>query len=169
MKAAYYRLRCFAEHEPEGPVKVAAFIMYGRDEAVLDKGAERQFARHAAVCEQKTKEERIGPYVVESVAALWGGDEDVDWGKVARAVATEAASELRTRASCVFQSRMGAENMEGKVLTDHEAEECWRKHREILGRAWREEGKRMSGGPFFVGAAYDEISHRPRGKVYLIE
>jgi len=27
----------------------------------------------------------------------------------------------------------------------------------------------MSGGFFFVGAAYDEISHRPRGKVYLIE
>src|SRR5256885_224548 len=118
MKAAYYRLRCFAEHEPEGPVKVAAFIMYGRDEAALDKSAERQFDRYAAASGPKTKEERIGPYLVESVAALWGGDEDVDWRKVARAVAMEAASELRTRASCVFRCRMKAENMEGKILTD---------------------------------------------------
>ena len=71
MKAAYYRLRCFAEHETEGPVKVASFIAYGRDEAALDKGAERQFARYAAASGPKTNEERIGPYVVGSLAALW--------------------------------------------------------------------------------------------------
>jgi hypothetical protein len=168
MKAAYYRLRCFVGDETERPVLVSGVIVYGRDEAALEKGAERQFARYASPSRPKMKEERIGPYVVESVAALWGEDGEVNWGKVESAVAMQETAELRTGASCVFQSRMAAE-VEGKVLTDREAEEYWRKHREILGRAWREEGKGMSGGFYFVGAAYDERLHRPKGKVYLIE
>jgi hypothetical protein len=81
MKAAYYRLRCLAADETERPALVSGFIVYGLDEAALKMGAERQFARYAADSGPKKREERIGPYTIESVATFWGGDEMVDWGK----------------------------------------------------------------------------------------